>query len=70
MKTQNLMSADQKRASLLVAAQYPIADVDVSSSCTTYNQERGITFKVTSSGNDPVCEDANTSSVRFTFATP
>jgi hypothetical protein len=37
------------------------------SDCTSVQLTPAIGIEVTSSGNDPVCEDAGTSSVRFTF---
>jgi hypothetical protein len=37
------------------------------SDCTSVQLTPAIAIEVTSSGNDPVCEDAATSSVRFTF---
>jgi hypothetical protein len=37
------------------------------SDCTSVQLTPAIGIEVTSSGNDPVCEDAATSSVRFTF---
>jgi hypothetical protein len=36
--------------------------------CIAFQLAPGIVAEVTSSGNDPVCSDAATSSVRFTFA--
>lgn len=38
------------------------------SECTSLQLTPAIGIEVTSSGNDPVCEDAGTSQVRFTFA--
>ena len=42
-------------------------DTTSDTDCMTVTLAAGITAEVTSSGNDPVCNDAATSSVRFTF---
>jgi hypothetical protein len=35
--------------------------------CTAFALAPGLVAEVTSSGNDPVCSDANTSQIRLTF---
>ncbi|MFN4203954.1 MAG: hypothetical protein ACK4GM_12920 [Tabrizicola sp.] len=49
------------------AGGFSLASLDNPMGCIAFQLAPGVQGEITSSGNDPVCTDAATSSVRFTF---
>ena len=65
---QGFISAMGKLQVMGLAAGLKFKEVPHPTGCLTFEMENGLTGQITSSGNDPVCEDENTSSVRFEWA--